>query len=100
MRRRRTEAQVWGRFPGKGAREMRELGLLKGKEGRNLAAQASKSGESAKIAECLWSGERFMGVWLRDLCSRHCKGLQRTAQEGLELATNCNGTKEKMVRYR
>ena len=54
MRRQRTEAQAWGRFLGKAAREMRELGLQKGKEGRNLAAQASKSGEGAKIAECLW----------------------------------------------
>lgn len=42
MWRQRTEAQ-----------EMRELGLRKGKEGRNLAAQASKSGESAKIAVSL-----------------------------------------------
>ena len=87
MRRQRTEAQ-----------EMRELGFQKGKEGRDLAAQASKSGEGAKIAECLWHERsdswEFGCAIFAVPTAKDCRGGLRT---GNELQRH---RMKKMVRYR
>ena len=84
------------------SRERREgnarIRSSKGQRRQNLAAQASKSGESAKIAECLWH-ERS-DSWEFG-CAIFAVGTAKDCRGGLRTGNELQRHRmKKMVRYR